>query len=76
MELLIRRMYPVVRQCKPHQDGRQLEHVLKGVDVRLDLSAAEALQKWQFAPAERDGVPVEVDIIAEIPFLLAPQAKP
>jgi TonB family protein len=51
-------------------------HVLKGVDVRLDLSAAEALQKWQFAPAERDGVPVEVDIIAEIPFLLAPQAKP
>ncbi len=51
-------------------------HVLKGVDVRLDISAAEALQKWQFAPAERDGVPVEVDIIAEIPFLLAPQAKP
>jgi len=51
-------------------------HVLKGVDVRLDLSAAEALQKWQFTPAERDGVPVEVDIIAEIPFLLAPQAKP
>jgi len=33
-------------------------------------------QKWQFAPAERDGVPVEVDIIAEIPFLLAPQTKP
>ena len=58
-------------------DGRvRTLHVLKSVDVRLDLSAAEALQKWQFAPAERDGVPVEVDIIAEIPFLLAPQAKP
>ena len=51
-------------------------HVLKSVDPRLDRSAAQALLKWQFAPAERDGVPVEVDIIAEIPFLLAPQAKP
>jgi protein TonB len=51
-------------------------HVLKSVDTRLDRSAAQALLKWQFAPAERDGLPVEVDIIAEIPFLLAPQAKP
>lgn len=51
-------------------------HVLKSVDRRLDRSAAQALLKWEFAPAERDGVPVEVDIIAEIPFLLAPQSKP
>jgi TonB family protein len=51
-------------------------HVLKGVDPRLDQSAVDALLKWQFAPAERNGVPVEVDIIAEIPFVLAPQAKP
>ncbi len=51
-------------------------HVLKSVDPRLDRSAAQALLKWQFEPAERDGEPVEVDIIAEIPFLLAPRAKP
>ena len=51
-------------------------HVLKSVDPRLDRSAAQALLKWRFEPAQRDGTPVEVDIIAEIPFLLAPQAKP
>ncbi len=51
-------------------------HILKSLDPRLDRSAAQALLKWQFEPAERDGVPVEVDVIAEIPFLLPPQAKP
>ncbi|HUJ22371.1 MAG TPA: energy transducer TonB [Bryobacteraceae bacterium] len=50
-------------------------HILKGLDPRLDLSAAEALLKWQFEPAERDGFPVEVDVVAEIPFLLAPAVK-
>jgi TonB family protein len=52
-----------------------LLRILKGVDPRLDRSAEEALLKWEFAPAERNGVPVEVDLVAEIPFLLAPQAK-
>jgi TonB family protein len=57
-------------------NGRvDLLRILKGVDPRLDRSAEEALMKWEFAPAERDGVPVEVDLVAEIPFLLAPQAK-
>jgi len=53
-----------------------LLRVLKGVDPRLDSSAEEALLKWEFEPAERNGTPVEVDLVAEIPFLLAPQAKP
>jgi len=52
-----------------------LLHILKGVDPRLDASAEEALLKWEFAPAQRNGVPVEVDVVAEIPFLLAPQVK-
>jgi TonB family protein len=57
-------------------DGRvDLLRILKGVDPRLDSSAQEALLKWEFAPAERNGIPVEVDLVAEIPFLLAPQAK-
>jgi TonB family protein len=59
------------------KNGRvDMVRILKGVDPRLDRSAAEALQKWEFAPAERDGVPVEVDVIAEIPFILPPQTKP
>lgn len=57
-------------------NGRvDLLRILKGVDPRLNRSAEEALLKWEFVPAERNGVPVEVDLVAEIPFLLAPQAK-
>ncbi len=57
-------------------DGRvEGVRVLKGVDPRLDQSAAEALLKWEFEPALRNGVPVEVDLVAEIPFLLAPLVK-
>ncbi len=57
-------------------DGRVRElRILKGVDPRLDLSAALALGKWEFEPAQRNGMPVEVDMVAEIPFLLAPQVR-
>jgi TonB family protein len=57
-------------------DGRvELLRVLKSVDERLDRSAEEALRKWEFEPAKRDGSPVEVDVVAEIPFQLAPQVK-
>jgi outer membrane biosynthesis protein TonB len=45
------------------------------VDARLDRSAEEALLKWEFEPARRNGNCVEVDVVAEIPFLLAPQVK-
>jgi len=57
-------------------DGRvdQLR-ILKSVDARLDQSAEEALLKWEFEPARRNGNSVEVDVVAEIPFLLAPQVK-
>ena len=48
--------------------------VLKHLDDRLDFSATEALQKWEFEPARRDGRPVDVDAIFEIPFRLEPVA--
>lgn len=51
-------------------NGRVREiRVLKGVDPRLDLNAARALFKWEFAAAQRNGIPVEMDMIAVIPFL-------
>ncbi|HKW96772.1 MAG TPA: TonB family protein [Bryobacteraceae bacterium] len=57
-------------------DGRVEDvRVLKSVDPRLDRSAADALLKWEFTPAERHGQPVEVDVVAEIPFLLAPRVR-
>jgi TonB family protein len=59
-----------------HVNGRVGQiRILKGVDPRLDLSAGQALLKWEFTPAERDGMPVEVDVVAEIPFMLPPQAR-
>jgi protein TonB len=51
-------------------DGVEL---LKHLDNRLDQSAEEALAKWRFEPAQRDGTPVDVDAVFEIPFRLAPR---
>ena len=48
--------------------------ILKRLDDRLDFSAAEALRKWEFEPARRDGRPIDVDAIFEIPFRLEPVA--
>ena len=48
--------------------------VLQHLDDRLDFSATQALQKWQFQPARRDGRPIDVDAIFEIPFRLEPLA--
>ena len=56
------------------RDGRvQSVELLQHLDARLDQSAAEALAKWLFEPAMRDGAPVEVDAVFEIPFRLAPK---
>ena len=48
--------------------------LLKHLDDRLDQSAQEALAKWRFEPAARDGTPVDVDAVFEIPFRVAPKA--
>jgi TonB family protein len=47
--------------------------LLRHLDDRLDRSAMESLAKWQFEPAVKDGAPVEVDAVFEIPFRLAPK---
>ena len=63
------RLVAVIRK-----DGRvDSVSLLRHLDDRLDRSAAEAMQKWQFEPALRDGQPVDVDALIEIPFRLAPK---
>ena len=47
--------------------------VISGLDPRLDASSVEALSKWMFEPALRNGQPVMVDAVFEIPFHLAPK---
>jgi TonB family protein len=47
--------------------------LVTGIDPRLDQTAMEALSKWEFRPASRSGEPVDVDVMVEIPFHLAPK---
>ncbi len=46
--------------------------LVHGADERLNQSAEEALAKWEFYPATRNGQAVDVDVVVEIPFVLAP----
>jgi TonB family protein len=56
------------------KDGRVEQiSLLRHLDARLDRTAQEALAKWEFTPAIRNGVAVDVDAVFEIPFRLAPQ---
>lgn len=49
--------------------------LMQHLDDRLDHSAEEALGKWLFQPAVRNGVTVDVDAVFEIPFTLAPKPR-
>jgi TonB family protein len=65
------RLAAVIRRDGHVQEVELLQHL----DERLDRSAKEALIKWVFEPAQRNGVPVEVDAVFEIPFRLAPKSS-
>jgi TonB family protein len=52
-----------------HADGTVGEiSVLSGVDDRLDQYAREALGRWKFRPAEKNGKPVALQAVVKIPF--------
>jgi TonB family protein len=42
--------------------------VLRSVDERLDRYASQAIAKWQFDPATKNGAPVDVEATFWIPF--------
>lgn len=42
--------------------------VVRSLDQRLDLSAISALTQWKFRPAMRDGRPVDLEVLVQIPF--------
>jgi len=42
--------------------------VLGSVDPRLDEAAAKALARWQFRPGTKNGDPVELEAVVQIPF--------
>jgi TonB family protein len=59
--------------CVIGKDGKVSNvELVRGLDERLNRSAEEALAKWEFTPATRQGQPVDVDVLVEIPFRLQP----
>ena len=52
-----------------HADGTVGSvRVLRSVDDRLDQYASDALSRWQFQPATKNGEPVDVEATFQIPF--------
>ncbi|HEY6337101.1 MAG TPA: TonB family protein [Candidatus Sulfotelmatobacter sp.] len=42
--------------------------ILRGIDDRIDPFASQAIKQWQFRPATKNGVPVDVEATFHIPF--------
>ena len=42
--------------------------VVRGLDPRLDDNAMKALRGWRFQPATRNGAPVDLEALVQIPF--------
>ena len=62
----------VVLYAVIHQDGKvDSVRVVRSLHPRLDENAVQALLRWQFQPATRDGHPVELEALVQIPFTLA-----
>ena len=54
-----------------HSDGTVGElKVLRGIDQRLDSNAVVALSHWRFRPGTKNGAPVELEAVVQIPFVL------
>lgn len=52
-----------------HSDGTVGDvRVLRGADERLDEYAREALARWHFRPATKNGMPVDLEAVVQIPF--------
>jgi TonB family protein len=61
----------VVMEILVRADGNVGEvRVVQGLDPGLDERAVQAVRQWRFAPAHRQGVPVEVVVEASVEFRL------
>ena len=55
-----------------HEDGKvDSVRVVRSLDPRLDQSAVRALLRWKFQPATRNGHPVGLEALVQIPFTLS-----
>jgi len=61
-------LYAIIRK-DGHVDSIQ---VVRSVDPELVRNAIEALSRWEFRPATREGQPVELEAVIHIPFRFNP----
>lgn len=52
-----------------HSDGTVGEvRVLQSLDDRLDENAKKAIARWHFRPATKNGAPVDLEAVVQVPF--------
>ncbi|MGA7922202.1 MAG: TonB family protein [Candidatus Acidiferrales bacterium] len=61
-------LYAIIRK-NGSVDSIQLVH---GIDPQLDRNSIEALSRWVFKPATREGEPVDLEAVVYIPFHFQP----
>ena len=61
-------LYAIIRK-DGNVDSIQL---VRGIDPLLDQNAMDALARWQFRPATREGQPVDLEAVVHIPFHFNP----
>ena len=42
--------------------------VMRGIQRILDENAKLALGRWRFRPAEKNGVPIDIEAVIQVPF--------
>lgn len=47
--------------------------LLRDLSPALESAVFRDVKSWEFKPATRDGMPVDIDVVLEIPFSLPPQ---
>jgi len=60
-------LYGVIREDGSVDSVR----VVRSVHELLDTNAVAAFQRWQFEPGRKNGVPVALEVVVEIPFRLS-----
>jgi len=45
--------------------------VVQGVDSVLDANAVEAFRRWRFRPGRKNGQPISLEVVIEVPFRLS-----
>jgi len=61
-------LYAIIRK-DGSVDSIQL---VRSLDPQLDANSIDALARWQFTPATREGLPVELEAVVHIPFHFRP----